>query len=639
MNLRWLSLTVYTVAIAVLYVFMEWLFLVTKPSFMTTMETGERASVLAGGMLLGVLIAGSVLVPFQVFGWLARSDRSQRFGLALARVPMTLVSASLGFLLIDNFTYTVWGWGIQSTTSLASKGTYLLVLGLLAAAAYSLLGVWTRAEPAVATVWVRLSLLFPAACVIGALALFGSAPSSGEAPTWKGDDLETERRPNILLFSSDGIDADHVSAYGYSRRTTPAIDRLAASSLFLENNFPNAAHTGASITSILTGRLPTETGLIYPPDILKGQDAYRHLPAILKMNGYSTVSITLRHYADAYDLNLRGGFDESNFRTPGTYRAVGLLSGRLGHATTYFTEAMIDRLAGRLLHLTGRREMSDAFSEVTLAGSERGNDVQRIAGLTSFLENTQRPFFAHVHLMSTHGPWFAPGVPEFASSREQEEAWDVDFYDQAILLVDGYWARIEEKLRELGLWDDTVIVVFSDHGMEFATDVRTPLLFRFPGGAHARKVTNTTSNLDIAPTLLDYLGVAIPNWMSGYSVLEEDPDRRRPVLSAKRTRFGAEGTAVGWRIDPLQVGPPFYTLGSITAIVCQRVYRLRLDGRSRMRIRDVVGHSAACEGAKLPKADEVARFLIDHLRENGYDVSGLEVPVKKRYSGIRRWDR
>ena len=73
MNSRWPLLTVYTVASVALYVVMEWLFLVTKPSFMTAMEAGEKASVLAGGMLVGVLVAGCVLFPFQVFGWLARS--------------------------------------------------------------------------------------------------------------------------------------------------------------------------------------------------------------------------------------------------------------------------------------------------------------------------------------------------------------------------------------------------------------------------------------------------------------------------------------------------------------------------------------------------------------------------------------
>ena len=53
---------------------------------------------------------------------------------------------------------------------------------------------------------------------------------------------------------------------------------------------------------------------------------------------------------------------------------------------------MIDRLVSRLLHLTGRRAMSDAYSEVNLAGTERGNDEGRVQELESFLDRARRPF-------------------------------------------------------------------------------------------------------------------------------------------------------------------------------------------------------------------------------------------------------
>ena len=112
----------------------------------------------------------------------------------------------------------------------------------------------------------------------------------------------------------------------------------------------------------------------------------------------------------------------------------------------------------------------------------------------------------------------------------------------------------------------------------------------------------------------------------------------RRVISAKKTKAGGEATALGWRVDPRQAGPPFYALGSVTAIVCQRAYRLDLDAR-RMRVDDLESHTASCDPFELAGAEEVELEIVDHLRTNGYDVSELELPLPKRYSGIRRRDR
>ncbi len=635
---RWSALALGTVASFALLVFMEWLFQVTKPSFLSAMSPGQKASVLGASTLVAALWGCCALFPIQVMTWILRGERARKLATAAARVPASLALGALGFLLVDNFTYTVLGWGVQSTSSFAQRSAYLMLLAGLLAGSYRLVGKWTRSARREARAWSWIGRLLPVACFAGTILLVGFGRGVGDAGSTVGAMIEPSRGPNILFFSGDGIDAGHMSAYGYERRTTPAIERLASTSLIGENNFPNAAHTGASIASILTGRLPTETGLIFPPDILKGEDAYRHLPAALKRLGYSTTSITLRHYADAYDLNLREGFDESNGRKQGTYRAAWRLSGSFGYATTYLMETMIDRLVSRLLHLTSRRAMSDAYSEVKLAGTERGNDDGRIQELESFLDRARRPFFAHVHLMTTHGPMFSSPTTSFSRGLVQREDWDPNFFDDALLSVDGYFARIEAKLRELGLWDETLIVVFSDHGMRFTTESRTPLLFRFPGGEHARTITSTTANLDIAPTVLDYLGSPVPDWMSGLSLLRSDPGRMRRVISAKKTKVGGEATTLGWRVDPRQVGPPFYALGSVTTIVCQRAYRLDLDAR-RMRVDDLESHTASCDPFELPGAEEVELEIVDHLRANGYDVTELDLPLPKRYPGIRRRNR
>ncbi|MFQ5527815.1 MAG: sulfatase [Thermoanaerobaculia bacterium] len=630
------SISLVTLASVALYVLMEWLFVSTKTSFMTAMSPGQRAGILAGTILAGVLFGGALVLPAQLLSRWARAERVHALVLDVARVPAALALGALGLLLVDNFTYTVWGWGIPRSAGLPQRSLYILLWLGITLWAYALVKRWTATDRVAGSSWSSAGQWLPPLCAFGAVILASGSLDTEARPN--GVFGELARRPNIVLFSADGIDVAHVSAYGYSRSTTPTIDRLAPGSLFAENNFPNAAHTGASIASVLTGRLPTETGLIYPPDILRGADAHRHLPGLLKNQGYSTASITVRHYGDAFNLNLRGGFDESNFRDRGTYRLAWMLSGRLGQETTYLTEIMIDRLAARAVHLAGGRRMDEAFTEVALAGPERNNDSARIAGLIDFLNRAPRPFFVHIHLLATHGPQFANEVVEFSQGLGTQGGWEPAFYDDAILTIDGYFLRVWDGLRRLGIWDETLTVVFSDHGQRFFTEVRTPLLIRFPGDAHARRISDTTSNLDIAPTILDYLGAPAPEWMSGVSLLRADPGRLRPVLSSKKTKTGGEQTHAGWRLDPGSVGPPFYSLGSATAVICGRAFRLDLDNL-RMRVAEVEGHTAPCGPRDLPNADDVEEMLVDHLRENGYDVSGLELPLPKRYSGIRRKDR
>ena len=168
-------------------------------------------------------------------------------------------------------------------------------------------------------------------------------------------------RPNVLIIGIDGIDAQALSAYGYERATTPFLESLSEQSLFFENAFSNADGTHGSLVTLLTGRLPFETRVTFPPTALQGEDARRNLAMILKERGYATVQLGMRHYADANDMNLTG-FDAVNYR----WRfAEGLPSGRrwpTRHAS--FRAQVADRLDQRLGRLLGLEQTADAFAEV-----------------------------------------------------------------------------------------------------------------------------------------------------------------------------------------------------------------------------------------------------------------------------------
>lgn len=142
-------------------------------------------------------------------------------------------------------------------------------------------------------------------------------------PLSKGD-LALSNRKNVILITADGLNSQHMSVYGYANDTTPFLKQMASKALISLNNFSNSGNTAGSITSILTGKLPTETRVLYRPDILRGEDSYQSLPAILKNAGYYSAQFSFGFYADAYQLNFSNAFDFVNGRTAKANNVFGI---------------------------------------------------------------------------------------------------------------------------------------------------------------------------------------------------------------------------------------------------------------------------------------------------------------------------
>ena len=120
-----------------------------------------------------------------------------------------------------------------------------------------------------------------------------------------------------------------------------------------------------SIFSIYTGKYPTETRMLYAPDILKDKDAYQHLPNILKQLGYYNIQYTYPHYADAYARNVLGGFDEANGKTMQQNVLQNKLSKYLKTDTAYFLYEIGNRIVDRLRHIFFNKQMVDLQDVLT----------------------------------------------------------------------------------------------------------------------------------------------------------------------------------------------------------------------------------------------------------------------------------
>jgi arylsulfatase A-like enzyme len=642
--------------LAAAYVLLEWLFFATKPSFLGPLSWGEK---LAVGAIAPLPVALGC-VAATALPWLLGRAIGGVAGSWLGVVAWSLpafVAATGALILIDNFTYTIFRQGIRTLEGPLGLGYAVLFVVLWGWALRQLLrGARSALAPRVerGLVGVAAVLFAVSLIAVGWRSLAGVDGVRGaNAGASEG------RLPNILLLASDGLSAHHLSLYGHPRPTTPFLESLAGRALLCENAFANASASAASIVSMLTGKLPTETRLVFAPDTLRGRDAYEHLPGILRGLGYRTLSMTDRIHADPFKLNLRAGFDEANFRTlyPGATesRLAGLdwlyatasaspLALRFSDEL-YFLGRIGERIADRALHVVGVREMEDPLSQILVAEDQSLSDQARLGRVLEFVQEGSAPVFAQVHLYGTHGPLFHVPERRFSRGRPPGERWGLDAYDDAVLEFDRQvgWllAQLEER-TDSGEW---IVVISSDHGMRWRS-TRIPLLFLFPGAEAAGVIRSNCQLLDVAPTLLDFLGLPRPPWMTGVSLLQGEPDPQRMLL---RTIPGfVDIDPSTRRVSKRNLGPPFHGLGFLEASVCDRSYRLNLlaseseraklegyqarhtglDPESGQRVGRITvdaieHHTAPCDPTTQPEVAEVQRRMVEHMRRSGFDVSGL----------------
>ena len=247
--------------VAQLYVLMEWLFLVTKPSFLNVFSWPDKLKILfISGVLAAVVSLFGLGVIYLVGRFVALRRYPKGFFWLACLLPAAILAALL-LLMLDNFTYTVFSFGIATTQGIgrALYATFFLVLVVWSA--WQITGMaasiqrWLVHSARRRSMWIGIGVWLALGLVLvitsdrtGNAAL--SLDVSGEIPS---------SRPHVIWITADGVSASHVSLYGYERDTTPNLRALAESSLVAENVFTNAKNTLGSLTSMFTGKPALET--------------------------------------------------------------------------------------------------------------------------------------------------------------------------------------------------------------------------------------------------------------------------------------------------------------------------------------------------------------------------------------------
>ena len=340
---------------------------------------------------------------------------------------------------------------------------------------------------------------------------------------------DVPRPERVVVVTIDTCRADHMSLYGYKRKTTPFLEELAERSVVFERAFSQASDTTPSHSSLFTSLYPFRHGAANGVPL----DAqFTTLAEMLRERGMRTGAFVSSWMMLADDSGLDQGFEVYD------------------------------------------QKLTQASTAIVDYPNERPAEETVTAALDWVDANREEPFFLFVHLFDPHGRYLPPSpydtmfpvrnkgkrvlplekIPEYARlGDETDVAVYVANYDGEIRYVDDQLRRLFARFEEAGLLDGTLFVITADHGESltehemifshgwrlFDPSIHVPLLISFPAGIPSNvRVDPVVQSVDVLPTVLDVLGLEPTEGIDGHSLLPlmEGRDEAERFALAKTTK-------------------------------------------------------------------------------------------------------
>ncbi|MBN2475881.1 MAG: sulfatase-like hydrolase/transferase, partial [Pirellulales bacterium] len=323
-----------------------------------------------------------------------------------------------------------------------------------------------------------------------------------------GPPAHNDAGPNVLLVSIDTCRADHLSCYGYKRPTTPNVDAVAHDGAMFKTAISPVPLTTPAHSSMLTGVYPPTHGVrLNTYDRLA--DSNVTLAEILREAGYQTAA-----FVGAFPLDSRFGLNQG-----------------------------FDTFDGRF-----------AEDENKVIFSHRAGEKVNRPALAWLDDHATRPFFLFLHYFDPHLP-YEPHPPHTSPYADDPYAGEIAYVDHCI-------GRVLDRLRVLGAYDNTLVIITADHGESlgehgeadhgffvYQCTLHVPLVIRMPHYRKGVQVEGNVSLVDIVPTVLDLLGLKAHGKVEGMSLraaLEGGP-----VPDGQRAIYGESLYAGTFGCSPL----------------------------------------------------------------------------------------
>jgi arylsulfatase A-like enzyme len=392
------------------------------------------------------------------------------------------------------------------------------------------------------------------------LALEAQATQPGTVALWASPTLTGPRatdRPNVIFYVIDGAGADYMSAYGYNRHTTPNIERIAAEGAVFEHAYSNAPWTRPSTASFMTSLQHSvlggfRSGFNVVPENATTMAQHFHRA------GYQTAVFTANPNAG----RMSGLDREVDF-----FREDWEEFSYLGERGNY-------RESSRFLHDAFWRWREEYAGEpywVHFQTTDIHEDFPAVSPFSGLFVSPQeldtwRDWSERLEPVGGHSV-YGEGFERTGVSRVEFFTLHQGLYDETMAHNDYQLGRLVDRLKAVGEWENTLLVIGADHSADAGMDDmnvalqdslpprwsypmfrpsvgRVPLIFVWPGHITAGQRIHgpVVSMIDVLPTILDLVGLPLPEVMQGQSLapvlLGQGEWEPRPVIFEQHNADG-----------------------------------------------------------------------------------------------------
>ncbi|MCP5052780.1 MAG: sulfatase-like hydrolase/transferase [bacterium] len=449
----------------------------------------------------------------------------------------------------------------------------------------------------------------------------------------------------VIFISIDTLRGDHLSSYGYERETSPNLSRLVDGSTYFPEAYANGSWTYPSHISMLTGTLPSRHGVNQDWNTMKNKktvrkpgDAIKNIAQVFKRHHPELKTIKFARLPDevgfsqGFDLNKKGDpfhndvvFEKmtaelENNKDRNFFMFLHTWMVHTPYANTYFLEK--DRLNEK------NRRFIDEFRQP----GPIGKDGKRVK------KNQAEKFY--VNFLKKQGLF---------NLRDCKT-----LYDGGIRYVDHYIGKLTEKVKQLGIYDNLMIIVTSDHGEHFGEHsknmfwgmhgndffeeyIKVPLVVKYPRQRENKTLRHPVSLIDVMPTVLEQYRLEVPGYVQGESL-------RTPYEKRTHNYFISEATVIpGKEKKMIRVGDLKYIVDmkDVTndarinweGVTMRRLYNLKKDPMEKNNLYKQRKYRATGlklekllkrmlkRSAKLNRSRKKTRLedkTIDHMKSLGY---------------------